>query len=70
MTSRRPKRLRRSCGGSKDAKAPTLLSYGDILYKRYIPEMLINSEEDFVIVVDADWKAREGTSSLHRLRRV
>jgi phosphoenolpyruvate phosphomutase len=33
-----------------------IVSYGDILCKKYIPLMLLESSDDFVAVVDADWE--------------
>ncbi len=36
----------------------TLIAYGDMLYKKYILDMLLEAEDDFVIVVDSDWKLR------------
>jgi len=34
----------------------TLVSFGDILYKKYIPMNLLDIDADIAIVVDADWK--------------
>lgn len=44
--------------GLDGASGPTLVAYGDILYKKYIPELLLASEDDFLIAVDSDWQAR------------
>ncbi len=33
------------------------ISFGDVLFKRYIVESLAELEEDFVIAVDTDWQA-------------
>lgn len=35
-----------------------LVCYGDILYKKYIPYSLLETEGDIVAVVDADWEPR------------
>ncbi len=43
--------------GIKTVKGKTLVSYGDILYKKYIPSMLLETQGDFVVAVDADWKS-------------
>ena len=40
--------------GIQGMKGPTLVSYGDILYKKYIASTLLETEEDFVIAVDSD----------------
>jgi len=33
-----------------------IICYGDVLFKKYIPQELADLEEDFVIAVDADWQ--------------
>lgn len=33
-----------------------LISYGDVLFKKYIPQQLMDTEADFAIAVDANWK--------------
>lgn len=43
--------------GIEGIKGKTLVSYGDILYKKYIPSMLLETGEDFVVAIDADWKS-------------
>jgi phosphoenolpyruvate phosphomutase len=32
------------------------ISFGDVIFKRYIPELLADQDDDFVIAVDADWR--------------
>ena len=44
--------------GIKNAQGRTIVSYGDILYRKYVPSMLLESNGDIVAVVDADWKSR------------
>lgn len=39
---------------SVDGKA--IISYGDILYRKYIPTTLLEMEGDFAIAVDQDWR--------------
>ncbi|QIR41541.1 phosphoenolpyruvate mutase [Tolypothrix sp. PCC 7910] len=34
-----------------------IIGYGDVLFKKYVLQLLLDSEQDFVIVVDADSKA-------------
>jgi phosphoenolpyruvate phosphomutase len=34
----------------------TVISYGDVLFKRYIVSELLETKDDFVICVDANWK--------------
>lgn len=43
--------------GVQNIKGKTLISYGDILYRKYIPSMLLETNGDFVVAVDADWKS-------------
>jgi len=43
--------------GSKDDRA-LIIGYGDVLFKKYILQMLLESEADFTVVVDADWRDR------------
>jgi phosphoenolpyruvate phosphomutase len=35
-----------------------LISYGDALFKKYILQMLLEANQDFVVVVDAEWRNR------------
>ena len=37
----------------------TLITYGDILCKRYIPSILLDEEGDICIAVDSDWQERK-----------
>ncbi len=43
--------------GIQGLEGKTLISYGDILYKKFIPSMLLEAEGDFVVPVDADWRS-------------
>ncbi len=43
--------------GIQGIEGKTLISYGDILYKKYIPALLLETEGDFVAAVDSDWKS-------------
>ncbi len=40
----------------KNIKTATIVSYGDILYKKYILSNLLDSEQDITLVADAEWK--------------
>lgn len=40
----------------------TLITYGDILYNKYIPMNLLESDADFCIAVDADWQESRNRS--------
>ncbi len=42
----------------------TIISYGDLLFNKYIPQILIQEPDDWVIVVDSVW---EGKTSYTRL---
>jgi phosphoenolpyruvate phosphomutase len=39
-----------------DSEKDTIVSYGDILFKKYILEMLLESDEPFTIIVDTAWQ--------------
>jgi len=43
--------------GIKGKKGKSIITYGDILYKRYIPNMLLELEDDLIIAVDAYWES-------------
>lgn len=42
--------------GIQGLHGPALIAYGDILYKKYIPTLLLQEEADFVIAVDSEWE--------------
>jgi phosphoenolpyruvate phosphomutase len=42
--------------GVQGVSGRTLITYGDILYNKYIPMNLLESNADFCIAVDADWQ--------------
>jgi phosphoenolpyruvate phosphomutase len=41
-----------------------IVSYGDVLFNKYIPEMLIDADDPLVVVVDSSWR-----TSVNRNRR-
>jgi phosphoenolpyruvate phosphomutase len=43
--------------GIQGIEGKTLIAYGDILYKKFIPSMLLEADGDFVVPVDVDWKS-------------
>ena len=40
----------------KELEDSVIISYGDILYEKNVLKKLINSEEDFSIIIDKNWK--------------
>jgi phosphoenolpyruvate phosphomutase len=42
----------------------TIIAYGDVLMKRYIPEQLMDTDGDFVVAVDADWRVSRNRGRL------
>jgi len=40
----------------KELDGPVIISYGDILYEKNVLEKLLNSKNDFSIVIDKNWK--------------
>lgn len=44
----------------KHVNNPCIVSYGDILFKKYILVKLLNEKGDIRIVVDSDWQSRQG----------
>lgn len=42
----------------------TVVSYGDVLFKKYIVQELIDTDADFAVAVDADWHASRNKNRL------
>ena len=42
--------------GLRDTRGDILVSYGDILYRKYIVGLLLESDGDVVLAVDSEWK--------------
>ena len=40
---------------------PTIIGYGDILFRGYMLNLLLESEADIAVVVDADWRGERAT---------
>lgn len=43
---------------------PTIISYGDVLFNKYIPQALCQEQEDCVIFVDSNWQDRTSYARL------
>jgi phosphoenolpyruvate phosphomutase len=43
---------------------PTIISYGDVLFNKYIPQALCQEQEDCVIFVDSNWQERTSYARL------
>ncbi len=54
------KALRARKGMPKDL----IISYGDVLFNKYIPQALCQENEDFVIFVDSDWQNQSSYARL------
>ncbi|MDK2744652.1 MAG: phosphoenolpyruvate mutase [Nitrospira sp. BO4] len=54
------KALRARKGLAKDL----IISYGDVLFNKYIPQALCQEKEDFVIFVDSDWQNQSSYARL------
>lgn len=48
--------LARALAADGDDNADLYVSYGDVIFKRYIVDTLAEPVDDFVIVVDTDWR--------------
>lgn len=50
---------------SKEARfQETIVSYGDVLFNTYIPQALLQANDDFVIFVDSDWQEKTSYTRL------
>jgi len=51
---------------AKDAlKGECVVSYGDILFRGYMLNMLLDNQADIAVVVDADWRAERLAAPKH-----
>lgn len=48
--------LQKAFGMLKSPSKDLIISYGDVLFNKYIPQALCQENEDFVIFVDSDWQ--------------
>ncbi len=42
--------------GSSALEGTCIISYGDVLFKKYIPQELMEVDADFAVIVDTNWK--------------
>lgn len=47
--------------GIEGIKGKALITYGDVIYKQYMPTLLLETENDFVVAVDPDWRSSPKT---------
>jgi len=47
-----------------DGKAPVVISYGDVLFNKYIPQTLCQQTDDCVIFVDSNWQEQTSYARL------
>ena len=50
--------------GAGALEGRAIISYGDVLFKKYIVQQLMDSDADFAVAVDADWKASRNRGRL------
>lgn len=48
--------LNKALSARKGQAKDLIISYGDVLFNKYIPQALCQEKEDFVIFVDSDWQ--------------
>ena len=48
----------------KGAAQSTIISYGDVLFNKYIPQALCQENEDCVIFVDSNWQEQSSYARL------
>ena len=56
--------LDKALRGRKGPAKDLIISYGDVLFNKYIPQALCQEKEDFVVFLDSDW---QNQSSYDRL---
>jgi len=56
--------LEKALDAKLDSEQDFIISYGDVLFKKYIPAQLCETEADFVIAVDTQWQE---SANRHRL---
>ena len=56
--------LHKALAARKGLTKDLIISYGDVLFNKYIPQALCQENEDFVVFVDSDWQSQ---SSYDRL---
>jgi phosphoenolpyruvate phosphomutase len=48
--------LQRALHADPNDESPLIVSYGDVLFHKYVPQILCESEGDLVIAVDTNWR--------------
>lgn len=56
--------LDKALRGRKGPARDLIISYGDVLFNKYIPQALCQEKEDFVIFVDSDWQNQSSYARL------
>jgi phosphoenolpyruvate phosphomutase len=56
--------LDKALRGRKGQAKELIISYGDVLFNKYIPQALCQENEDFVIFVDSDWRNQNSYARL------
>jgi phosphoenolpyruvate phosphomutase len=56
--------LDRALGTRTGTARNLVISYGDVLFNKYIPQALCQEKDDFVVFVDSDWQQRSGYARL------
>ncbi len=56
--------LNKALSARKGQAKDLIISYGDVLFNKYIPQALCQEKEDFVIFVDSDWQNQSSYARL------
>lgn len=56
--------LHKALSARKNQAKDLIISYGDVLFNKYIPQALCQEKEDFVIFVDSDWQNQSSYARL------
>ncbi|QPD03488.1 MAG: Phosphoenolpyruvate phosphomutase [Candidatus Nitrospira kreftii] len=56
--------LNKALSARKGQAKALIISYGDVLFNKYIPQALCQEKEDFVIFVDSDWQNQSSYARL------
>jgi phosphoenolpyruvate phosphomutase len=56
--------LSKALSARKGQAKDLIISYGDVLFNKYIPQALCQEKEDFVIFVDSDWQNQSSYARL------
>ncbi|MDH5739374.1 MAG: phosphoenolpyruvate mutase [Nitrospira sp.] len=56
--------LNKALSAWKGQAKDLIISYGDVLFNKYIPQALCQEKEDFVIFVDSDWQNQSSYARL------